>query len=60
MRCCDAIDIIDGVLSFLCSQVEIERLDINLIIGMLSRIIFFIIMIADRDLRTYTLKEFFS
>ncbi|CAD8067400.1 unnamed protein product [Paramecium primaurelia] len=54
----NVFDIIDGILQLISSLADISRLDVNISIGMVCRIIFFIVVISLRDLRTYPVGEF--
>ncbi|CAD8119803.1 unnamed protein product [Paramecium sonneborni] len=59
--CWDCNDLIDALISCFCSCcVETYRLDLNQILRLSCRIGFFILMIYDRDLKTFTLAEFSS
>ncbi|CAD8047452.1 unnamed protein product [Paramecium primaurelia] len=57
MQFLNYLDIVDAGLSFLCCIIDIQKLDINISIGMICRIIFFIVAIMLRDLNYYTLDE---
>ncbi|CAD8191050.1 unnamed protein product [Paramecium octaurelia] len=58
MKTKNIIDIVDAALYWFCGIKESNRLDINISIGMLCRIIFFFFSIIFRDLNTYTWGEF--
>lgn len=56
----DPIDIADAVMTLIFDIKEIKRLDINISIGMLSRIIIFSVVYSFRDLGTYTIIDLIS
>ncbi|CAK93561.1 unnamed protein product (macronuclear) [Paramecium tetraurelia] len=53
----NVMDVVDAILSLIQCIADIERLDINISIGMVCRIIFFVIVIILRDLKSYPLNE---
>ncbi|CAD8111643.1 unnamed protein product [Paramecium sonneborni] len=60
MQINNIIDFVDGLLSLFQIIVDIQRLDINISIGMTCRIIFFVVAIVFRDMRTYSIGEFIA
>lgn len=57
MSASNIIDLVDALLSCCCGIAENHRLDLNISIGMVCRIIFFVLTILLRDLNTYTWQE---
>ncbi|CAD8190568.1 unnamed protein product [Paramecium octaurelia] len=53
----NVMDAVDAILSLIQCIADIQRLDINISIGMVCRIIFFVIVIILRDLKSYPLSE---
>ncbi|CAD8116779.1 unnamed protein product [Paramecium primaurelia] len=53
----NVMDVVDSILSLIQCIADIQRLDINISIGMVCRIIFFVIVIILRDLKSYPLSE---
>ncbi|CAK81925.1 unnamed protein product (macronuclear) [Paramecium tetraurelia] len=60
MAISNVLDLVDAILQLITSITDISRLDVNISIGMVCRIIFFIVVISMRDLRTYPVGEFIA
>ncbi|CAK87943.1 unnamed protein product (macronuclear) [Paramecium tetraurelia] len=57
MKNTNIIDFVDAILSCLLGTLDDDRLDVNILIGMVCRIIFFVVTIIVKDLNTYTWFE---
>ncbi|CAD8173375.1 unnamed protein product [Paramecium octaurelia] len=60
MAISNVFDLVDAILQLVTFINDISRLDVNISIGMVCRIIFFIVVISMRDLRTYPVGEFIA